>query len=153
MVAIVIGGKAVALSIRACVKERAAFLRGKGILPCLAVILPGEDPASFSYVGTKEKAPGEAGTSGFHGESCFGPSGFYPLYPPRVFVLPREGAAVIDMGVNRVRDTSIKKGCRLRGDLDYEAHGKGRMDHFCTGGAMTSAMFLQNAVEAAEYAL
>jgi methylenetetrahydrofolate dehydrogenase (NADP+)/methenyltetrahydrofolate cyclohydrolase len=61
MPAIIIDGKTAAREIREDVKKRAAVLREKKILPCLAVVLVGEDPASLSYVSAKEKALAEAG--------------------------------------------------------------------------------------------
>jgi len=61
MSAVVIDGKAVARKIRGEVKQRTALLREKGVAPCLAVILVGDDPASLSYVTAKEKALAEAG--------------------------------------------------------------------------------------------
>jgi methylenetetrahydrofolate dehydrogenase (NADP+)/methenyltetrahydrofolate cyclohydrolase len=54
-------GKALGLKIRERLKEKCEQLKQKGIAPCLAVILVGEDPASLSYVTSKEKALGEAG--------------------------------------------------------------------------------------------
>jgi len=58
----IIDGKAIGRKIRERIKQRAAALRKKrGIIPCLAVILVGEDPASISYVTAKEKAIAEAG--------------------------------------------------------------------------------------------
>ena len=57
----IIDGKATGQKIREEVKQRAAVLREKGITPCLAVVLVGEDPASISYVTAKEKALTEAG--------------------------------------------------------------------------------------------
>jgi len=59
--AIIMDGKALGLKIRESVKARAAILKEKGIAPCLAVILVGDDPASLSYVKSKEKALAEAG--------------------------------------------------------------------------------------------
>jgi methylenetetrahydrofolate dehydrogenase (NADP+)/methenyltetrahydrofolate cyclohydrolase len=61
MAAIVIDGKAVAAKVRGEAKERAAALVLRGVKPCLAVVLVGEDPASISYVTGKEKALVEAG--------------------------------------------------------------------------------------------
>jgi methylenetetrahydrofolate dehydrogenase (NADP+)/methenyltetrahydrofolate cyclohydrolase len=58
---LIIDGKAAAAKIRAIVAERAAKLRERGIAPCLAVVLLGENPASLSYVNAKEKALAEAG--------------------------------------------------------------------------------------------
>jgi len=59
--AIIMDGKALGMKIRESVKVRAAALKEKGITPCLAVILVGEDHASMSYVKSKEKALDEAG--------------------------------------------------------------------------------------------
>ena len=56
MSAIIIDGKAVAAKMNAMSRERAQRLRAQGIEPHLAVILVGDDPASQTYVGSKEKA-------------------------------------------------------------------------------------------------
>ena len=61
MSAVIIDGKAVAGRIRGEVRQGAALLAEKGVVPCLAVILAGEDPASLSYVTAKERALAEAG--------------------------------------------------------------------------------------------
>jgi len=61
MGAIIIDGKATAAKHREQAKETAGCLKERGILPCLAVILVGEDPASLSYVTAKQKALNEAG--------------------------------------------------------------------------------------------
>jgi methylenetetrahydrofolate dehydrogenase (NADP+)/methenyltetrahydrofolate cyclohydrolase len=61
MSATIIDGKAIGQKIREEAKRRTAALKGKGVTPCLAVILAGEDPASLSYVGAKGKALAEAG--------------------------------------------------------------------------------------------
>ena len=59
--AIRIDGKAIAADIRAEMAVRAAALKEKGIQPCLAVILAGEDPASKIYVRNKRRACKEVG--------------------------------------------------------------------------------------------
>jgi len=56
----IIDGKEIGKKIREEAKQRAALVREKGIVPCLAVVLAGEDPASVSYVTGKEKALAEA---------------------------------------------------------------------------------------------
>ena len=61
MSVVIMDGKALGLKIREGVKIKAAVLKEKGIIPCLAVVLVGEDPASLSYVKSKEKALNEAG--------------------------------------------------------------------------------------------
>jgi methylenetetrahydrofolate dehydrogenase (NADP+) / methenyltetrahydrofolate cyclohydrolase len=61
MSAVVIDGKKIASDVRAEAAQRTAVLKSKGITPCLAVILVGDDPASISYVTGKQKALAEAG--------------------------------------------------------------------------------------------
>lgn len=63
MSAVVIDGKQVAADVRAEVAKKVADLKTKGITPCLAVILVGENPASVSYVTGKQKALAEVGMS------------------------------------------------------------------------------------------
>ena len=65
----------------------------------------------------------------------------------------KEGAVVIDVGINRVDDTS-EKGYRLVGDVDWEGiYKKVAAITPVPGGVgpMTIAMLVQNTVEAAEY--
>jgi methylenetetrahydrofolate dehydrogenase (NADP+)/methenyltetrahydrofolate cyclohydrolase len=65
----------------------------------------------------------------------------------------REGAVVIDVGINRIDDPSNPKGYRLVGDVDYDA-----VADRCTAitpvpggvGPMTIAMLMSNCVTAAE---
>lgn len=285
--AVIIDGKALALEIRQEAAERTSILRGKGIVPCLAVILVGENPASVSYVTGKEKALAEAGMNsrdirlpqdtsetelitliknlngdplvhgilvqlplpkhidednvimaidpqkdvdGFHpisvGNMMIGRKGFLPCTPHGVLVMlkkmhiptsganvvvlgrsnivgkplaallirreinatvtichtgtknvedytrkadiliaaagsPRlvtadmvkEGAAVIDVGVNRVEDSFAKKGYRLVGDVDFApvAEKASYITPVPGGvGPMTIAMLILNVVESAE---
>ncbi len=286
--AVVIDGKTIAADIRKEAAERAELLSNKkGIVPCLAVILIGENPASVSYVTSKEKALTEAGMAsrdirlpsgtteaelltliktlnddplvhgilvqlplpkhinedtiitaidskkdvdGFHpmsvGNMIIGRKGFLPCTPHGVIVMlqkmniptsgahavilgrsnivgkplanllirreinatvtichtgtkdfashtreadiliaaagsPRlvtadmvkEGAAVIDVGVNRVEDAAAKKGYRLAGDVDFApVSEKASYITPVPGGVgpMTIAMLIRNVVEAAE---
>lgn len=65
----------------------------------------------------------------------------------------KEGAVVIDVGVNRVPDASKKSGFRLVGDVDYEAiKQKASVITPVPGGVgpMTIALLMQNTIEAAE---
>ncbi|MDX2079389.1 MAG: bifunctional methylenetetrahydrofolate dehydrogenase/methenyltetrahydrofolate cyclohydrolase FolD [Terrimicrobiaceae bacterium] len=65
----------------------------------------------------------------------------------------REGAVVIDVGINRIDDPAAPKGSRLVGDVDYDA-----VAEKCSAitpvpggvGPMTIAMLLSNTVKAAE---
>lgn len=61
MTAQIIDGKQVAAEIRAELKKEVEKLKAKGIVPGLAVVLVGDDPASKSYVTAKEKACEELG--------------------------------------------------------------------------------------------
>lgn len=56
MVAVIIKGNEVAEKKRAQLKEEVVKLKEQGIVPGLAVILVGEDPASRSYVKGKKRA-------------------------------------------------------------------------------------------------
>ena len=61
MTAKIIDGKQTAADMRAELKAEVAKLKTKNIVPGLAVILVGEDPASNSYVTAKERACEETG--------------------------------------------------------------------------------------------
>jgi len=61
MSAVIIDGTAVAGEVKADVAAKVAELKARGVTPCLAVILVGENPASVSYVTGKRKALAEAG--------------------------------------------------------------------------------------------
>jgi methylenetetrahydrofolate dehydrogenase (NADP+)/methenyltetrahydrofolate cyclohydrolase len=287
LAAVIIDGKAAAQRIRTEVRERTGLLAARGIIPCLGVILLGEDPASLSYVKAKERALADAGMAsrdirlpaetseeellsrirllnedrevhgilvqlplppgiredrvitaidpakdvdGFHpvsvGNLVLGRPGFLPCTPHGILVLLRElgiplkgayavvlgrspivgkpmanlltrrdvnatvtvchtgtrdlarftreadiliaaagspglvtadmvkeGAVVIDVGVNRVADSTAKKGYRLCGDVDFSAAAEKAA--FITPvpggvGPMTITMLIQNVLEAAE---
>lgn len=61
MSAVIIDGKKIAQDVRDDVAKKVSILKQKGIIPCLAVILVGENPASVSYVKGKRKALAEVG--------------------------------------------------------------------------------------------
>jgi methylenetetrahydrofolate dehydrogenase (NADP+)/methenyltetrahydrofolate cyclohydrolase len=61
MTAQIISGKQIAAEIREELKQTVSGLAENGIVPGLAVILVGEDPASVSYVTAKERACRETG--------------------------------------------------------------------------------------------
>lgn len=56
MVATLIDGKEVSKQIKAELKEKVGILKGKGIIPGLAAVLVGDNPASATYVRSKAKA-------------------------------------------------------------------------------------------------
>lgn len=67
----------------------------------------------------------------------------------------KKGAAVIDVGVNRIPDSTKKSGFRLVGDVDFQAACE--VASYITPvpkgvGPMTIAMLMQNTLEAAENA-
>jgi methylenetetrahydrofolate dehydrogenase (NADP+)/methenyltetrahydrofolate cyclohydrolase len=57
----ILDGKAVAQAVRADAARDVEALRARGIVPGLATVLVGDDPASRVYVGTKERACAEVG--------------------------------------------------------------------------------------------
>jgi methylenetetrahydrofolate dehydrogenase (NADP+)/methenyltetrahydrofolate cyclohydrolase len=64
----------------------------------------------------------------------------------------REGAVVIDVGINRIDDPTTKSGSRLVGDVDFEAVAP--KCHAITPvpggvGPMTIAMLISNTIKAA----
>ncbi|WP_048602246.1 bifunctional methylenetetrahydrofolate dehydrogenase/methenyltetrahydrofolate cyclohydrolase FolD [Rubeoparvulum massiliense] len=61
MVATLIDGKAIAKATRGRIKEEVTQMKAAGITPGLAVILVGENPASITYVRSKERACEQAG--------------------------------------------------------------------------------------------
>jgi len=65
MPALLLDGKKLAEEVRSGLGSRIAALADKGIVPGLAVLLVGENPASVSYVTAKEKACEELGMKSF----------------------------------------------------------------------------------------
>ena len=64
MKAEIIDGFSIAQQVRRKAAEEVAALAKKGLVPCLAVVLVGDNPASVSYVTAKERALEEAGMVG-----------------------------------------------------------------------------------------
>jgi methylenetetrahydrofolate dehydrogenase (NADP+) / methenyltetrahydrofolate cyclohydrolase len=61
LVARIIDGKVVSEDVKARVKKAADELKASRVQPCLATVLVGEDPASATYVGSKQKDANEVG--------------------------------------------------------------------------------------------
>lgn len=59
----IIDGKVVSAAIKSRVKKAVDKLKAEGISPCLATVLVGDDPASASYVSSKQKDAKEVGIS------------------------------------------------------------------------------------------
>ena len=57
----IIDGKALSQKIKENISEEVSELKNKGIIPGLAVILVGDDPASKVYVNNKKKACAQVG--------------------------------------------------------------------------------------------
>ncbi|GAB4154064.1 MAG: bifunctional methylenetetrahydrofolate dehydrogenase/methenyltetrahydrofolate cyclohydrolase FolD [Planctomycetota bacterium] len=68
MTAKIIDGKAVAAGIHREVREAAMDLRARGLVPGLATVLVGDDPASHKYVSMKRKTCADCGIESFHHE-------------------------------------------------------------------------------------
>ena len=52
----IVDGKTLGMKIQKEVSERVSSLKGQGVVPHLAVVIAGEDPASHVYVRNKERA-------------------------------------------------------------------------------------------------
>jgi methylenetetrahydrofolate dehydrogenase (NADP+)/methenyltetrahydrofolate cyclohydrolase len=61
LVARIIDGKVVSADVKARVKKAVEQLKETGIQPCLATVLVGDDPASATYVGSKQSDAKEVG--------------------------------------------------------------------------------------------
>jgi len=68
----IIDGKAIAKEVKGELKGRIAALVEKGIVPGLATILVGDDPASHTYVRMKRRDAGKLGIESFHHEMAQG---------------------------------------------------------------------------------
>src|SRR5437764_1242999 len=127
----IIDGKAVAAQVRAEVAADVAELKRRGVTPGLAVVLVGEDPASQVYVRGKTKAAAEAGIATFDHQLPAAPSQTQNLADVvrRADIVVaaigkaelvrgdwiKEGATVIDVGMNRGSDG------KLVGDVELKA--------------------------------
>jgi len=61
LVAQIIDGKVVSADVKSRVKKAVDELKSTGVQPCLATVLVGDDPASATYVGSKQKDAKEVG--------------------------------------------------------------------------------------------
>ncbi|HSO05848.1 MAG TPA: bifunctional methylenetetrahydrofolate dehydrogenase/methenyltetrahydrofolate cyclohydrolase FolD [Pelomicrobium sp.] len=75
MAARIIDGRAAAREVRATCRRRVEALAQRGVVPGLAVVLIGDDPASAVYVGNKARACAETGV---RSRTCRFPAGASP---------------------------------------------------------------------------
>lgn len=61
MAAVILDGKAVSARVREQIKQEVELLKSRGIVPGLAVVIVGDDPASRTYVNNKKKACAQVG--------------------------------------------------------------------------------------------
>ncbi|MDD3325241.1 MAG: bifunctional methylenetetrahydrofolate dehydrogenase/methenyltetrahydrofolate cyclohydrolase FolD [Sulfurospirillaceae bacterium] len=66
----ILDGKALSDKIKTDLKTQSETLKKKGVVPALAVILVGDDPASQTYVNTKEKACNAVGITSIMHRVC-----------------------------------------------------------------------------------
>uniref|UniRef100_A0A3B5KXL4 Tetrahydrofolate dehydrogenase/cyclohydrolase NAD(P)-binding domain-containing protein n=1 Tax=Xiphophorus couchianus TaxID=32473 RepID=A0A3B5KXL4_9TELE len=137
--------------------------------PHLSVILVGDNPASHSYVLNKTRAAADVGDATVTISHRYTPKEQLCQHTkiadivvaaagiPNLITadMIKEGAAVIDVGINRVQDPVTGKS-RLVGDVDFEAVKKkaGFVTPVPGGvGPMTVAMLMKNTVKAAKSVL
>ncbi len=94
MTARILDGNALSAKIRGELAEQAAALAARGVTPCLAVILVGEDPASAVYVRNKVAACEKAGIRSLRFD--------YPQDADPAEVLARIAALNADAGVHGI---------------------------------------------------
>ena len=158
MTATIIDGKAIAQELRANIATAAAKLaKENGIVPGLAVVLVGNDPASEVYVKSKSKAVIDAGMKSFdhklpddtsQADLLFAAVGRAEMVRGD-WVKP--GATVIDVGINRVAGPDGKN--RIVGDVAFAEASEvaGAITPVPGGvGPMTIAMLLANTVQSAK---
>uniref|UniRef100_A0A2K6E9G3 Tetrahydrofolate dehydrogenase/cyclohydrolase NAD(P)-binding domain-containing protein n=1 Tax=Macaca nemestrina TaxID=9545 RepID=A0A2K6E9G3_MACNE len=137
--AVVISGRKLAQEIKQEVRQEVEeWVASGNKRPHLSVILVGENPASHSYVLNKTRAAADVGI-------------------PNLITadMIKEGAAVIDVGINRVHDPVTAKP-KLVGDVDFEGvrQKAGYITPVPGGvGPMTVAMLMKNTIIAAKKVL
>uniref|UniRef100_A0A3B4F9Y8 Methylenetetrahydrofolate dehydrogenase (NADP+ dependent) 2 like n=1 Tax=Pundamilia nyererei TaxID=303518 RepID=A0A3B4F9Y8_9CICH len=168
--AVVISGTELARQLHREIQRDVEELVAQGNMrPHLGVVLVGDDPASHTYVKNKTRAAsilGDATVTITHrctpkerlkeltrlADIIIAAAGVPELITADMV---KEGAAVIDVGINRIKDPNTGK-LRLIGDVDFE--GVKERAGFITPvpggvGPMTVAMLMKNTVTAARNAL
>uniref|UniRef100_A0A2K6JUE5 Tetrahydrofolate dehydrogenase/cyclohydrolase NAD(P)-binding domain-containing protein n=2 Tax=Rhinopithecus TaxID=542827 RepID=A0A2K6JUE5_RHIBE len=168
--AIVISGRKLAQEIKQEVRQEVEeWVASGNKRPHLSVILVGENPASHSYVLNKTRAAADVGDATVTISHRYTPKEQLKKHTiladivisaagiPNLITadMIKEGAAVIDVGINRVHDPVTAKP-KLVGDVDFEGvrQKAGYITPVPGGvGPMTVAMLMKNTIIAAKKVL
>uniref|UniRef100_A0A2K5EER7 Tetrahydrofolate dehydrogenase/cyclohydrolase NAD(P)-binding domain-containing protein n=1 Tax=Aotus nancymaae TaxID=37293 RepID=A0A2K5EER7_AOTNA len=168
--AVVISGRKLAQQIKQEVRQEVEeWVASGNKRPHLSVILVGENPASHSYVLNKTRAAADVGDATVTISHRYTPKEQLKKHTiladivisaagiPNLITadMIKEGAAVIDVGINRVHDPVTAKP-KLVGDVDFE--GVRQKASYITPvpggvGPMTVAMLMKNTIIAAKKVL
>uniref|UniRef100_A0A667H7M2 Tetrahydrofolate dehydrogenase/cyclohydrolase NAD(P)-binding domain-containing protein n=1 Tax=Lynx canadensis TaxID=61383 RepID=A0A667H7M2_LYNCA len=168
--AVVISGRKLAQQIKQEVRQEVEeWVASGNKRPHLSVVLVGENPASHSYVLNKTRAAAEVGDATVTISHRYTPKEQLKKHTvladivvsaagiPNLITadMIKEGAAVIDVGINRIQDPITAKP-KLVGDVDFEGVRKkaGYITPVPGGvGPMTVAMLMKNTIIAAKKVL
>uniref|UniRef100_A0A2I2Z1T6 Tetrahydrofolate dehydrogenase/cyclohydrolase NAD(P)-binding domain-containing protein n=1 Tax=Gorilla gorilla gorilla TaxID=9595 RepID=A0A2I2Z1T6_GORGO len=168
--AVVISGRKLAQQIKQEVRQEVEeWVASGNKRPHLSVILVGENPASHSYVLNKTRAAADVGDATVTISHRYTPKEQLKKHTiladivisaagiPNLITadMIKEGAAVIDVGINRVHDPVTAKP-KLVGDVDFEGvrQKAGYITPVPGGvGPMTVAMLMKNTIIAAKKVL
>uniref|UniRef100_A0A8C9Q9W3 Tetrahydrofolate dehydrogenase/cyclohydrolase NAD(P)-binding domain-containing protein n=1 Tax=Spermophilus dauricus TaxID=99837 RepID=A0A8C9Q9W3_SPEDA len=168
--AVVISGRKLAQQIKQEVRQEVEeWVASGNKRPHLSVILVGENPASHSYVLNKTRAAADVGDATVTISHRYTPKEQLKKHTiladivisaagiPNLITadMIKEGAAVIDVGINRIQDPITAKP-KLVGDVDFEGVRKkaGYITPVPGGvGPMTVAMLMKNTIIAAKKVL
>uniref|UniRef100_A0A2R8MMT0 Tetrahydrofolate dehydrogenase/cyclohydrolase NAD(P)-binding domain-containing protein n=1 Tax=Callithrix jacchus TaxID=9483 RepID=A0A2R8MMT0_CALJA len=168
--AVVISGRKLAQQIKQEVRQEVEeWVASGNKQPHLSVILVGENPASHSYVLNKTRAAADVGDATVTISHRYTPKEQLKKHTiladivisaagiPNLITadMIKEGAAVIDVGINRVHDPVTAKP-KLVGDVDFEGvrQKAGYITPVPGGvGPMTVAMLMKNTIIAAKKVL
>ena len=92
-----IDGKLISAEVLDSVRERVEYLKSRGVEPCLAVIIVGDDPASRVYVNNKKKSCEKVGIKSLE------------------FALPAQTAQEVGLPAKNVANALARARRKLRG--------------------------------------
>uniref|UniRef100_A0A8B9X756 Tetrahydrofolate dehydrogenase/cyclohydrolase NAD(P)-binding domain-containing protein n=1 Tax=Bos mutus grunniens TaxID=30521 RepID=A0A8B9X756_BOSMU len=168
--AVIISGRKLAEQIKQEVRQEVEeWVASGNKRPHLSVVLAGENPASQSYVLNKTRAAASVGDATVTISHRYTPKEELKKHTaladivisaagiPNLITadMIKEGAAVIDVGINRIQDPITAKP-KLVGDVDFEGVKKkaGYITPVPGGvGPMTVAMLMKNTIIAAKKVL